>query len=880
VKVSLNRGWELASSADPNRWYRTELPATVLGTLVGHGVHPDPFFGTNLRDLPGQGPPAQNFSNHPMPEDSPFAVPWWFRTEFRVPDDAGPYLRLRFDAINYRANVWLNGRRIGETLVGAYRVFELDVTTLVDRDGPNLLALELFAPGPCDLALTWVDWNPSPPDKNLGIWRDVWLCWSGTVVLRDPFVVSDLEDGGRARLTVCGDLVNVSDLVQLATVRAELDGQEYAQTFKLMPREALAFELDPVVLDEPRLWWPRFMGEPALYDLDLEVTVGTVATVSDRTRFRFGVRDITSELTENGHALYKVNGQPLLIRGAGWATDLFLRRQPERDFAQLEYVKALNLNTIRFEGMLERAEILEWCDREGILVIAGWCCCDCWEKWDRWSEENHAVGPESLRSQLRRVRRHPCMLAWWYGSDFPPPPRVERAYLEVIAQERWPNPVQSSAANKPTEVTGPSGLKMEGPYEYVPPSYWLEDTARGGAFGFATEISPGAAIPPLESLKKMLPAEHLWPVDEVWDFHAGGQEFHTVGRFVDAIRGRYGEPRDVDELARLSQLLTYESQRAMFEAYTRQKYTATGVIQWMLNNAWPSMIWHLHDYYLRPGGGWYGTQKACEPLHVMYSTDDRSIVVTNQHGEPFRGLVVRVRVHDGDPASRPVERVVVAVDVPADGKTTALVLPALQHEVTYLDLRLETADGTLVSSNFYWLPRVDDVVDYEKAYWLHAPTARHADLSALRRLPATELAVRVTRGRGVTVQLENPTDRLAFFVQLRLVDGDGLDVLPVVWSDNYVSLLPGDARTLGAVVPGGALPSDVQVEVRGMNVPTSILPAELDAGRQAVASSGVPELVLDGSEGPAANLGGDTSERMVATVVDVVYDLGGKRRHE
>ena len=871
TKISLGAGWAIASSADVTAdgavlsttaadvtgWHTTTVPATVLGALVEAGVHPDPFFGTNLRTIPGQGPAAQNFSNHPMPDDSPFKVPWWFRTEFRVPADAGRHLRLQLDGINYRATAWLNGKRLGPTLVGAYRVFELDVTDLVDRDGVNVLAIEIGAPTPCDLAITWVDWNPSPPDKNMGIWRDVWLCWSGPVALRAPFVSTQLDGLERARLTIAGDLVNVTDQPQVATVHAELDGRRYIQQFELAPRQELAFALTPDVhpgldLQRPRLWWPRFLGEPALYDLAIDVSVGTVATVSDHTRFQFGIREVTSELTPNGHALFKVNGQPVLIRGAGWATDLFLRRQPERDHAQLEYVKALNLNTIRFEGALERAEFLEQCDRDGLLVIAGWCCCDCWEKWDKWTEENHLVGAESLRSQLRRVRRHPSMLSWWYGSDFPPPPRVERRYLEVIAEERWPNPVQSSAANKPTEVTGPSGLKMEGPYEYVPPGYWYEDTARGGAFGFATEISPGAAIPPIESLRKMLPAAHLWPVDAVWDFHAGGQEFHTVGRFIGAVTARYGEAGSADELAQLAQLLTYEGQRAMFEAYTRNKYTATGVIQWMLNNAWPSMIWHLYDYYLRPGGGFYGTQKACEPLHVLYSYDDRSVMVTNQTRDSHRGLVVRVRRYDVDPDRlQPLltELVVTNLDVPADGRVKALVVPALECEVTLVDLRLETSDGLLISSNSYWLPRTPDVIDYEKASWLHTPTAVHADLRALRRLPATSLVVRASRGDDVRVELANESSRLAFFVQLRLTDANGADVLPVVWSDNYVSLLPGDVCSLRAVVPGGSPPADVQVEVRGHVEPAVTVSAEPDEGRQAVGL--VVERIRDAPSGRA-----------------------------
>lgn len=852
-RICLDDGWAVASSAetaergprlstliaDTAGWHRTRLPCTVLAALHERGDIPDPYVGTNLRDaIPGQGPRAQNFSNHPMPEDSPFAVPWWFRKEFRVPPEAGPHLRLCFDGINYRANLWLNGRRLDGTLVGAYRTFELDVTGLVDRGGVNVLAVEITAPGPCDLAITWVDWNPSPPDKNMGIWRDVWLAWSGPVALRAPFVASKLDGVERARLTIAGDLVNHSDQPQLATVHAELDGRRFSQRFELAPREERAFELTPakhagLVVEQPRLWWPRNLGKPEMYGLALEVTTGAASAVSDATAFDFGIREVASRLTAERHTVYEINGQPLIVRGAGWATDLMLRRQPERDLAQLEYVKALNLDAIRFEGALERAEFLEWCDREGILVIAGWCCCDCWEKWPQWNEENHVVGAESLRSQIRRVRRHPSLIAWWYGSDFPPPPRVEAAYLRVLEEERWPNAHQSSAANKPTELTGPSGLKMEGPYEYVPPGYWFEDTARGGAFGFATEISPGAAIPPVESLRRMLPAEHLWPIDEVWSFHCGGQEFHTAQRFVDALTARYGEAADVETLARLAQLVTYEGQRAMFEAYTRNKYHATGVIQWMLNNAWPSLIWHLHDYFLRPGGGFFGTQKACTPLHVMYAPDDHSVVITNQGRADLRDLAVVVRMLDASrPAGELVQRVVRGLEVGPDGKRVALTLPAPSAPLTFVDLRLETAAGERLDHNTYWLPAEPDVLDYASASWLHCPTARHADLRGVRALPPATVAAEVTAdGDGLSVTLDNRGDAFAFFVQLRLADAGGADVLPVIWTDNYVSLFPGDRRTVRVHVPGGALPPGAQVEVSGINLASGYARAVTDRVR-------------------------------------------------
>jgi exo-1,4-beta-D-glucosaminidase len=847
-RVCLNADWRMASSVelgadgavlsslayDPRGWRTVELPATVLGALVESGEIRDPFFGRNLAEIPGQGPFAQNFSNHPMPADSPFCVSWWYRREFGVPREMDRSLSLQLDGINYRANVWLNGKRIADAsqVVGAYRTFELDVTEHLRREGKNVLCVEVFPPKPCDLAITWVDWNPSPPDKNMGIWRDVWLCATGHVALRAPHVLTALEGRECARLTVAGDLVNRTAQAQTAVVHVDIEGRRLTKTILLRARETTRFELTPaefpeeLVVHHPRLWWPRFLGDPALYDLRVHVTVA--GQISDEAQLRFGIREVKSDLTENGHARFRVNGEPLLIRGAGFATDLFLRRQPDRDRAQLEYVKAMNLNTLRFEGMLERNEFLEWCDAEGILVIAGWSCCDCWEKWDQWNEESHLVTAESLRSQVRRVRHHPCLISWWYGSDFPPPARVEKRYREVLAEEHWPNASHSSAANKPTEVSGKSGMKMEGPYEYVPPNYWLEDTARGGAFGFATEICPGPAVPPIESLKKMLPKEHLWPIDEVWNYHAGGQEFHTIRHFADALNARYGRAETVEEFAELSQLMTYETQRAMFEAYTRNKHLSTGVIQWMLSNAWPSLIWHLYDYYLRPAGGFFGTKKACEPLHVMYSYDDRSIVVTNEHAVRHTGLTVRVRALTTDLKELFADAAV--VDVEAGGKTRALVVPELQGSgTTFLDLRLTLQSGEPVGTNFYWLPEKLDVLDYEKASWLYAPIRDYADLMALRHLAPTQLSVRAHAGRdsdALRVELRNPTDRLAFFVELRLCDRDGEELLPVLWSDNYVSLLPGDVCVLKASLPLQELPSDVRLEVRGMNVPRAVVVAE------------------------------------------------------
>ncbi len=794
---------------DTRDFYPARLPATVLGTLVEAGVFPDPFVGDQFRRLPGLGPPHENFSNHPFPEHSPFAVPWWFQREFELTARApGEQVWLHFDGINYRASLWLNGALVAgpATVAGAYRTYDFCVTEQV-RTGANGLALEVLPPQANDLAITWVDWNPSPPDKNMGLWRSAWLRRTGELALSQPHVVTTLGAHG-AELTLHADVENPTDHVVRGRIEFSLFGERLCRDIEVAPKNRLHVVLRPddhaaLRIREPRLWWPRRMGEPALHDLGCNVLVD--GTLSDRAELRFGIREITSEL-QGGHALFRVNGRPLLVRGGGWAGDLFQRENVERERQQYEYVKDLGLNAIRFEGMLPSERFLRWCDEDGVLVIAGLCCCDHWEKWDNWKPEDYEVAAESLRTQVRRLRAHPCVMSFWYGSDFPPPRHVEERYLSVFDDEHWQNPTHSSAAAKPTELTGPSGLKMAGPYDYVPPSYWLSDEERGGAFGFATEISPGPAIPPVESLRSMLGDEHLWPQDNVWTLHAGGGPFKSLELFDTALSKRYGSPRDVRDYALKAQLACYEGQRAMFEAFSQRKYRATGVVQWMLNNAWPSLIWHLWDWYLRPGGGYFGTKKACEPLHVQYSAEERKVFVVSELWEAFEGVLVSATIVDAN--AHPLWRGEATLDVPADGAVPALALPSPAElgapPLYFVKLALEYA-GRLVSSNFYWVSSQADLLAHDKGTWYFTPQSEFADFTALAELPRATLAARALSARRdreirCEFELENTSSSLAFFTRLRLLVGER-ELLPVRWSDNFVSLLPGEKLTIEAALP-------------------------------------------------------------------------------
>src|ERR1700744_2421336 len=275
---------------------------------------------------------------------------------------------------------------------------------------------------------------------------------------------------------------------------------------------------------------------------------------------------------------------------------------------------------------------------------------------------------------MLRIRSHPSLLVWLNGSDNPPPPKVEQMYLDIEHDTHWPNPTLSSATAGPTTLTGETGGKMTGTYEYVAPSYWLTDPKKyGGAWGFNTETSPGPAIPNESSLRRFLPAATLWPPSDDWQYHNGSGGFSHTAVFDGAMKQSYGEPHSLAEYEQTAQAMAYDGERAMFEAYGRNKYTSTGVVQWMLNNAWPSMIWHLYDYSLDAGGGYYGARKACEPLHVQYSYDDHSVYVVNSTYQPSSRLSVLTYVYDA--SLKELFSKESTLDAGPDSSTNALTIP-------------------------------------------------------------------------------------------------------------------------------------------------------------------------------------------------------------
>jgi exo-1,4-beta-D-glucosaminidase len=425
----------------------------------------------------------------------------------------------------------------------------------------------------------------------------------------------------------------------------------------------------------------------------------------------------------------------------------------------------------------------------------------------------------SLADQMRYLRNHPSIFTWVLASDLLPHPDLERRYEMVLEEVDPTRPPLVSCGWYTSEVSGPSGVKMSGPYDWVPPVYWWEDRENGGAYGFNTETGPGPQPPPLESMRRMIPEEDLWPLGEVWNYHCGRNEFNDMDRYVEALDRRYGPSRSVEEFLFKAQAASYEAIRPMFESFAVNRPLTTGLIQWMLNSAWPETYWQLYDWYLMPNGAFYGTRAGSQPLNLSYNYADKTVYAVNDSRLSAEGLTAAVRAYDL--SAQEILGQDFEIELPPAGSRPLLALKNLDppSPVWFLDLRLRDASGTEVARNFYWLSTRPDVLDYENNLWFVTPTKEYADFTALDDLPEVELEVSAFgNGAEVTVQLSNPTDALAFFVELRVVDAEGVSILPVLWDDNYVSILPGESRELRARFPTEDDVSGATLNLQGWNV--------------------------------------------------------------
>ncbi|HTV87160.1 MAG TPA: glycoside hydrolase family 2 [Dyella sp.] len=818
-------------------WYPVSGRATVMAGLIENGVFKhDLFYSDNLRAV--QVPDASG---------TLFVTPWWYRTQFALrKDSTGTHTLLRLNGLIASADVWVNGHLVADRteVAGAYPVRGFDVSHWVHA-GSNVLALRVHPADPRkSLSIGWVDWNPTPPDNNMGPWRGVDIVQTGPVELSFPYVISTLSppDLSHAALIVKVDAKNLDTIAHDATVTGTVAGVRLQQTVHLAPGQTQVVSFSPgttpgLALDHPKIWWPAGMGGHPLYQLELAAMVDGAR--SDRATATFGIRSVNSSLTKQGYRQFFINGKPLLIRGAGWAPDMFLRDDPARMEAEFGYVLNLGLNTIRSEGKLENQYFYDLADRTGVLILAGWECCDKWESAAKtggapWNAADENVAQASMASEARLLRNHPSVIGFLIGSDNAPPPRIAKMYVDTLRDADWRLPIISAAADQATAEAGPSGMKMAGPYDWVPPAYWYADKL-GGAFGFDSEVSAGADIPRLEDLVRMLSPqerEALWKYPGARQYHASADwsTFAVLTPFDKALAQRYGAPTGLADYAAKAQLDNYDNVRAQFEAFNAHMDAAkpaTGVIYWMLNNAWPSLHWHLYDYYMNPAGAYFGAKKANEPVHIQYSYDSRDIVLVNHALDDAHGLEARIRVRNLDGSVR-YDKQLKRIDIEGNHARPLTTLPAIAglSAVYFVELELAASDGKPVSRNVYWLSTRPDTLDWANSNWYLTPVTQYADFTALKSLPAAASQIRASthlEGNNdvttVTLSVPASSKAVALLEHVSIRRGARGDLaLPIQWNDNDVTLWPGESITLTARYASQGTSAPV-VEVSGWNVP-------------------------------------------------------------
>ena len=779
--------WQLHRQGDA-KTYAVKVPATVAGALNEAGA-----FGPGLLEQ----------DRYKKMDAAQFEQPWVFTTRF----DAAKGLShvLRFEGLNYSADIRLNGRLIAsaDTTFGTFCVREFDITALAKKT--NTLEVTVYrAPDAC-LNTGFADWNPRPVDENMGIIRPVKLISTKDVQIQDVYVkpIVDPKNLRDASFEVLTTLVNRSKKPVTHMLEGHFDSGSFSESVTLAPGETrLVRHVEKVA--NPRIWWSCDMGKPEMYTLTMRA--------GDQTRtVRFGLRSITSEIDAYGHRLFWLNGREVFLKSAGWSDQIFFQDTPEELRAQALFVRDMGLNCIRFENIWGKDDtIYDLCDELGLLTFVGWSCQWEWKSYcglpqtDKYGcidgEEWEALALRYFHDQVIRLRNHPSLIAWLTGSDRIPNPRLEEADLKLYAELDY-RPYVCSAKGI-TSLAGPSGTKMSGPYEYVGPDYWWTDTERGGAYGFNTETGVGMNIPQAESVRRIVGEDHLWPIDDNWNYHctASTTDMNSTRVAEEVMTAYYGAPTGFSDFMRKAHALDYDGTRAMYEAFRCNIPRTTGIVQWMLNSAWPSLYWQLYDSYLVPTAGYYGTKKACAPYQLVLNYKDHCVWAVND-AAPAKKLTAVIKVYgpDGKTLLREETKMITV--------TTRENQPVFEgvNGPCFVALELRSAEsGRLIADNFYCLAEKDNVYAWKKANWYMTPIEEYSDLSFVSALAPAEVKMTAEPRTGsYKITLENTSDVIAYQMVVKALNGRG-ELLPgILWTDNFVTLLPGESKVVRCTLPEG-----------------------------------------------------------------------------
>jgi exo-1,4-beta-D-glucosaminidase len=899
--------------------------AGAVGTegeaLLQHGVCPDDkslepvnqspyshasiFYGDNLQNCFGAPMTTPAVDTNPL-----FDIPWWFRTDFFAQPRPGRDEKLIINGVMGQADVWVNGTEIATqaTVEGDYSSYTFDVSNLL-RPGANTLALELYPNNPSTMfTLDDVDWNQIPPDNNTGIQFPVQLHTSATLGISNTYVTQqDTPDLSNAALTVHADIANNTPAPQAGTVAAIIVPPGGGRPIRVSQRVMLGPSASKTVtfspagyaqldISHPQVWWPYQMGGQPLYELTAAV-VGRGGPPDVAPSQDFGIRTIETYLTRpstlmpEGARVFEVNGVPFDFRAGGWSENLFLHYSAADLANQITLMKSMGINGIRTEGKQMPQDFYDQMDRAGILIDAGFQCCDKWQppySGRTVTAQDYHVMYDSAVTIGEQLRDHPSVLnfAW---SDNNPIPEQEAVTDAGFSQSGFQDPIISSAENNPSGIYGPAGEK-EGPYDWVPPSYWYDTTHSsnnandddstltnvGGAWGFDSEQSAGDTVPTMDSIERfMSPAEQaeLWQHPDAHQFHTNyesahglhsGYAFGTLDNLDLAIAHRYGQWHSLAQYVQEAQVQNYEDTRAQFEAYIdhwNNVTPSTGTDYWQLNKGWPTLLWDLYNNDYDEAGSYFGAKKANEDLHVLYAYDTGKVTIDNLTGVSQPGLSVQATVYgiNGKVLSsqQTTSPIALAPQQVRNGvltpKVPAMTRPPTPATTYFVELILRQ-DGSVVDRNVYWLSTQQDVVDWTTTEGNPqvnngAPLSQYANMTALQKLPSESVRVsadtvghRGSNGDNLvtSVTITNPSSNkaVAFFLRADVrrgtaagnADGGDNEVLPITWTDNDVTLWPGQSQTLTASYRSADLRGSAPVvSVYGWNVPQSVFAAPQDA---------------------------------------------------
>ena len=869
---------------------------TEVNALVQTGHCPNVFFSTNMENCFGY---MDQVGGDTIPE---FSVPWWFRTDFNADPDAASYSDLIVNGVVGQADVWVNGTEVAtqSTVQGDYTRYTFGVTNLL-RHGTNTLAIEVYPNNPNTMfTLDNVDWTQIPPDNNTGIQFPVQLHTSGPLALSNAHVLQeDAPDLSSAKLTLEADVTNHAATAQTGKLAAVLRSPGGATihvsrtvTVAAGATRTLTFtpSRDPGLdIQHPSVWWPYQMGAQPLYRMTM--AIGQRGDAPDSESETFGIRTVTTRLVgatsssgiaPDGSRQFLVNGVPFVFRAGGWSENLFLHYSASDIANQIAIIKNLGLNGIRTEGKQMPENFYEQMDRAGILIDGGFQCCDAWQLQDSGltSSQDFKVLANSALTIGQNLRNHPSVMNFSW-SDNNPTSRQETVSLDAFKRAGFQDPLIASAEYKtdPLGTLGPSGEK-EGPYDWVPPSYWYDrthfdptDPTRtnvGGAWAFDSESSAGATIPTLDSLERWLsPSDltQLWTNPDYNQYHLnyenglpspdnGGYSFGTLHDLDAAIQARYGTWSSLNQYVEEGQVQNYETQRAQFEAYIDHSTDAvapsTGVVYWQLNKGWPTLLWDLYNYDYDQAGSYFGAKKANEPLHVLYTYDDGSVSVDNLTNGAEQGLSVESKVYAVNGRLLD-DQTKSGVSVAPQGVAKGLLQPVVPATTTpptpaetyFVELLLRR-DGRVIDRNVYWLSTQQDIVDWNATLsgndFPQATMSQYADLTQLQQLaPATVHVTAASHTVGntseeteVTITNTSTKPTVAFFLRADVRRGSASgqpapgdnDILPIAWSDNDITLWPGESETLRATYSRSELEGAAPVvSLFGWNVAKQDVPA-------------------------------------------------------